>query len=763
MVVRIGALRDIAQRRPGVRITGGNQALMQDWPAPVLQADAPLAPAAGYLSWGERPIQLDPVIKRGMNPEIKGRWGGNWLQTGAATTYAPAAEGDYGRFNRPVPLPRRSEGLKALVEGTAEAAEVMIPGQNGPVSRIITRTDLGLPSTGLAYSVPRADGEGFAVAYGDRTPLSEDIAIPRAQFVPGDGDPQRVGGPGEVLVPGAYRTSTEVVPRPDEGSVLAAYREYLGMDQPDPAGFVRYSGMAADDFANLPPTEREAYDLATLAVPSNPGPYSEAVIREDPRFVSARPLTQVMVDGTTGFPVDELPGITAARERRMRYNADGAGFTSYDPQLVNDLPRRGSSMNPWGQVEVPFVEADGSVSLRQVDPTFAVGTISDDDNPYASERSRDLTLGKVVQGLSTEYRTPVISKESVIADWRQPSITGRRFEAIPEGERRGSLVGRLIGGDGTVQTVFQPTVKNADGTRSNRQISVDVPKGPLQSQAVARDLVRVGSPQKWNVEALRSALRSDPGMVAAGLQVQTIGKPIQVLGADGSVRQTLVPDTDAGGRMTGSFRPVRIGQEGTPMVDRKTRINVNDLVDAQEKGFTLQVEGGSLLPDRAGVQALASSYRGKPVQTGPAFLLDDTNIRKSAEKRFAGAGFNDLVQELGKGAYMAGPSSVATNSQVLPILRANPALAQNPDWVGSNFPAGSFARTMLEQDLGSSGLNLSLADVARDWTTYQRNLFTGTPKGRFAGAPVQVPSRRWSIWDEPARVAAPQLGIPGIA
>lgn len=544
-----------------------------------------------------------------------------------------------------------------------------------------------------------------------------------------------------------------------------------------------------------------------------------------PRGDSA--IERFPIDWGTGLPSDvplRLRGSGGAiAAEGIALGGDRLGFASQDSAGVRTSQRGTADINSFGLVPVSWRNPDGSITVREIDPTRGVFSYENDvvrpgagsDNTAQFLRTTEDTLGTMVQEAMEEAKTPVMTRQALVQARRDG-----RFTPLPLDQREGSLIGYITKtGVDSPLPVYAPE-------RNGRPVTtmIDVPDGPNRAKKVPTRLFRVGSPLNRDDEELRDLLR---GELVRTVTAPDSSSPVNILKIADALEKgfTLVPaelgaaapataaplSLDAVRDWTGALRgQPRLLPDGgrNPMSGSLQVVNrdgsvVQTLVPEADAGgrFT-----GRLLPMRS-------------IEVGPTALLDDPVVRQRGERagmraglRKSEAGLEGTTGRLGAGAFMADPDVVGlgeagylpllVNSVISPEVAAQtPGLGERlelfrqhqeqrglpaqlpgvpqPDGTvaieldSRLFPPGSHARTILRQnvhDYTNGAVDLRFPD---DRSAYVAPAPTGTsPWEAFWGGvtPASAEQRRAMYGlsgQQPVRlsydIAQPEAGPPPIA
>lgn len=569
----------------------------------------------------------------------------------------PAADSAYRPGVAPVDRPQRSTALADLVAGQRDRAELVDPALLGGA---LNRWDVTRP--------------GVANALNPEIPIEVVVAesnLPR-------GVVERIRKLGVVPGPTGERVPETTTP---PGTVTRGVRRTRPASE---------SPEAAATYLEL----------------------LDATPRTDVRWEPNVGLTAGMdgperfpVDYGTGLPSDVPIGMRGAsgvlRQENQALGADLGGFMSQDPESVSLRSRQWSSdIAPFGPVDVVVAGGDGTYSVRSMDPTVAVRQETlDPDSTAPFGRSRDQSLGSAVQAAAESAKTPIISQSALQAAQR-----AGRFTPLPEDQREGTLVGYITGAD---YDRLLPVGK--DGRRAKGTVPVYAPLredgSPLMSSDENRErLYRIGSPLNRVDHLFREALRDIPGLEVSSYFGPQANRPVALADLERALGQgyEIFP---AGSPLLGSTREGLLGQvqalRGRPResisfeVARDGKV-VQSLVPEVDKGGRMT---GRLLPLATG-------------EAGPAMLLNDTLARikgqEFGERRggmFGRAGLERESSALGKGSFMETTPTVDGNLVgLVPMIasgRLSAADIEADARLAQIFRPGSYARTILDQDLAS--------------------------------------------------------------
>lgn len=422
------------------------------------------------------------------------------------------------------------------------------------------------------------------------------------------------------------------------------------------------------------------------------------------------------IDYSTGLPSDvpiHMRGVSGGLRRENQIlGADRSGFMSQDPESVSLRSQRfGSDIAPFGLADVVFARGDGTYEVRQVDPTVAARQITlDPDSTAPFGRTQDQSIGSAVQAASQAARTPIIGRSALLA-----ARDAGRFTPLPIEQREGTLVGYITGGG-----YERLLPAGEDGRRPEGPVPVYAPLrddgSPLMSTGESPErLYRIGSPMNRVDHLFREELRDIPGLQVQRVLVPQVNRPVALV----DLRQAL----DQGYEIRPRGIPA-LGGTGEELFSQVQALRGNpresQLFEVVKDGKVVQTLAPEV--DRGGRMTgrlLPLAYG----EAGPAMLLGDTLARikgqEFGERRGGMWGRAGLEREsgaIGKGAFMEATPTVDGNlSALVPLIasgRLTAADIEGDARLAQIFRPGSHARTILDQDLASR----TRGAVRLDWS-----------------------------------------------
>jgi len=242
-----------------------------------------------------------------------------------------------------------------------------------------------------------------------------------------------------------------------------------------------------------------------------------AVKGQDPATATSWPIEWEAYKEYLGGMAQEPDLLNERLRDDPKFSADALAV---DPSEVS--VESGRSADSTDYYRVPALVSTGEDRWReeQVDPREIIETITADaDNPYSSERTREVTRAERYSQVLKETATPVIGESALLA-----AEAAGRFVRLPPGRQEGSLVGYLTPpGGGDPVPVYKP---------SDLKLKRDIPDpdAPLsRSVTKSEDGYRIGSSVNRDANRLVERIREEDPALATTKQVST--KPVLGLGA----------------------------------------------------------------------------------------------------------------------------------------------------------------------------------------------------------------------------------------
>lgn len=376
--------------------------------------------------------------------------------------------------------------------------------------------------------------------------------------------------------------------------------------------------------------------------------------------------------------------------------ADETGFSSLDPTQIGGSKGQ-SNINPYGVVEMPAIDArgrwfdqKGRPLITRVDPTQVVEVrTANPDATFTADQTDEITLGRRVNELQDEYRTPVMSA-SRLNELRQQ---GRAVVSPGEGSLKGYVARydledrpiirsgdrsfiapaadyqlqegeRVVGVKKGVpvyrtEPVYSATTEEGVPLQGKRT----VPAGRSSAQEMSEPIYRIGSPMSNDMDAIRAelqplisgsgtkgaAVRVGLGDLALALQRGTasfadqpgmspqLGLPIPGIGGQTYVQR---------GNMAPALIAPRLRPDGTPIPGAF-------LVENQNLGRRPVGPAPFLVAPEGSTQDQINTVGG---------------IRRKGESIGPGKPFKFLLSDLGKGAFMANPDIASGYAKIAEML-----------------------------------------------------------------------------------------------
>lgn len=430
---------------------------------------------------------------------------------------------------------------------------------------------------------------------------------------------------------------------------------------------------------------------------------------------------------------------------------DEAGFSSLDP-TEGSLKKGGSNINPFGMVEMPAINAagrwfspQGRPLITRVDPTATVEVrTADADATFTADQIAEINLGKKVNELRGEYKTPVMSASRLNELRKQ----GRAAIAPGEGSEIGKvalydLEDRLIvrGPQGDfvapnrnyaiqegeqvvgvrkavpvyrTESVYKPIRKDGGQLTGERV----VPAGRNDVATEVEPIYRIGNPMANDFDAIREELQPYiPGSGDVGITKRVGRGDLAVALNQGTARFYDTPAAQLAADpqlalpiplppAAGTARPVLVTRGGDPFIAES--------YGTSDAGNQVYVQRGSMEPARLyqryranetpieGAYQVESAASGRrPIGAAP-FLMPPAGsttdearivggIRRRGENIGPGMTFEALLNEIGKASFMSSPD-IADGYDVLASLIESKAVNK-----GANRPVEI-------QDLVNSGV-----------------------------------------------------------
>lgn len=376
--------------------------------------------------------------------------------------------------------------------------------------------------------------------------------------------------------------------------------------------------------------------------------------------------------------------------------ADETGFSSLDPTQIGGSKGQ-SNINPYGVVEMPAIDArgrwfdqKGRPLITRVDPTQVVEVrTANPDATFTADQTDEITLGRRVNELQDEYRTPVMSSSRLNELRRQ----GRAVVSPGEGSLKGYVARydledrpiirsgdrsfiapaadyqlqegeRVVGVKKGVpvyrtEPVYSATTEEGVPLQGKRTM----PAGRSGAQEVSEPIYRIGSPMSNDMDAIRAelqplisgsgtkgaAVRVGLGDLALALQRGTasfadqpgmssqLGLPIPGIGGQTYVQR---------GNMAPALIAPRLRPDGTPIPGAF-------LVENQNLGRRPVGPAPFLVAPEGSTQDQMNTVGG---------------IRRKGERIGPGMPFKFLLSDLGKGAFMANPDIASGYAKIAEML-----------------------------------------------------------------------------------------------
>lgn len=437
-----------------------------------------------------------------------------------------------------------------------------------------------------------------------------------------------------------------------------------------------------------------------------------------------RPKGQVSADEVVFYPPSgvlpaDIGPILADYGRNANYNTglpfpdrsidpnqpDEASFSSLDP-TEGSLKKGGSNINPFGMVEMPAIDAkgrwispQGRPLVTRIDPTATVEVrTADPDATYTADQIAEINLGKKVNELRGEYKTPVMSASrlnelrkqglAVIAPGegsevgqvalydledrlivRGPQgdfVAPNRNYALQEGEQ---IVGvRKAVPVYRIESVYKPIRKDGGQLTGERV----VPAGRNDVTTETDPIYRIGNPMANDFDAIREELQPYiPGSRDVGFTKRVGRGDLAVALNQGTARfydtppaqlaadpQLALPIPLPGNQVyvqRGSMEPARLYQRYRP---NETPIEGSYQVENTASGRRPVGAAPFLMPPAGSTEEEARIVGG---------------IRRRGERIGPGTTFEALLNDIGKASFMSSPD-IADGYDVLASLIENEAV-----------------------------------------------------------------------------------------
>ena len=396
-----------------------------------------------------------------------------------------------------------------------------------------------------------------------------------------------------------------------------------------------------------------------------------AVRGQDPATSGSWPIEWEAYKEYLGGMAQERDLLNELLRDDPKFSADALAV---DPSEVR--VRSGRSADSTDYYRVPALVSTGEDRWRevQVDPREIVETIAADaDNPYSSERTREVTRAERYSQVLEETATPLIGESALLA-----AEAAGRFVRLPPERQEGSLVGYLTPpGNGDPVQVYRPS-----GLKLKRDIPD--PKAPLSKSITdSEDGYRIGSSVNRDANRLVERIREEDPALATTKKVST--KPILGLGAlrasaEGSgVRYFEQVPVMENGRIVGH----RKGAPISPDAFAAEGILVGAGFDPMKPLIAVRSDGSEtrLIPrwnEQTGLGYIVEDGLAA-VESGVAPLMQDVLTRLKAEAK-GGMSTPDFAREVAAGRFAVEAPLRDATGEVLEILdkgNINPEILTN--------------------------------------------------------------------------------------
>jgi len=394
----------------------------------------------------------------------------------------------------------------------------------------------------------------------------------------------------------------------------------------------------------------------------------------------AQAQLQGVLNRRTGLPDDEPSHLRGARgalaAEDTAFNADAGGYRAEDPGSVDDWTKSTPELNPYGKAAMVELGPDGNFRIAEYDVAGGYQTVDREPDSTASfMREKQISRGQGVLDAMDAAKTPMVGDAQL-----------ERMGFVPLERPEGNLIGFVATetGEGPVP-VYRTT------TPGNNRVGWPTNRNENEARRGAAAALGTGGP----------AIVPD----------QTVTAGLQGLSNQVNRGYTFSIGEDLGGSM--------------PLFDMRDQQSVGNYVDllrgqpadgflASQRVYALRPDGTpvqALIPRIVDGQATGHLMPLREGQAGPVALMTGDGeatvaLRKRAEAWGERQGLTNtsleaaLSKEAGAGSFMADPSVSPANLADMVIQGViSPSDLQNNPQIRGLFPEGSYARTLLNQEV----------------------------------------------------------------